>query len=127
MTFWLRDFISFGDSVRIKLPHIDWVTLNDVKNQYLWLENRQLLRRRFDSTDFEFNRLFDINKPLLDRGCFGSWTPGLHAAIQIGKDTKGVDVDGNGINVSDIAGDGAAQHPAELGSYLFSADGRGQL
>lgn len=33
----LRDFITYGDIVRIKLPHLD----SNKLNQYLWLENHQ--------------------------------------------------------------------------------------
>ena len=44
-TFVLRDFVATGDAVRIKLPHFNWQSLGDVKNQYLWLENHQLINR----------------------------------------------------------------------------------
>ena len=36
--FILRDFATWGDAVRIKLPH----TAQGVKNQYLWIENHQI-------------------------------------------------------------------------------------
>lgn len=68
--FILRDHYATGDAVRIKLPHINWQQSGDVKNQYLWLENRQLLSD------------FDVNK-----GC-DKWADGLYSYIQIGKDVK---------------------------------------
>ena len=41
--FILRDFVAYGDSIRIKLPYINWNQSGDVKNQYLWIENHQKL------------------------------------------------------------------------------------
>ena len=38
----LRDFASTGDVIRIKLPYLQSES-NEVKNQYLWLENHQML------------------------------------------------------------------------------------
>ena len=40
----LRDFVSHGDAIRIKLPHIP----KGVKNQYLWLENHQRVKGKLD-------------------------------------------------------------------------------
>ncbi len=37
-TFYLRDFITYGDAIRIKLPYLDQGALN----QYIWLENHQI-------------------------------------------------------------------------------------
>lgn len=40
--FILRDFAKYGDAIRIKLPHIKSIN-NDTRNQYIWIENHQLL------------------------------------------------------------------------------------
>lgn len=80
----LRDFVTIGDAVRIRLPHFN----NDVKtvdgagdltnydftgkkNQYLWIENHQLINE------------FDKNK---GTGICSQWVPGLYCYIQTGKD-----------------------------------------
>jgi hypothetical protein len=39
--YFLRDFVSTGDVIRIELPHPDSDS-SDVRNQYLWLENHQM-------------------------------------------------------------------------------------
>lgn len=36
LTFLLRDFVTYGDAVRVKLPYKDSITSS---NQYIWLEN----------------------------------------------------------------------------------------
>lgn len=41
--FILRDHAITGDAVRVKIPHLNWAALDDVKNQYIWLENRQFI------------------------------------------------------------------------------------
>lgn len=42
--FTLRDFTLYGDAVRIKLPHTGTEPDNtDAHNQYIWLENHQLI------------------------------------------------------------------------------------
>jgi len=79
-TFVLRDFVSSGDALRIKLPHIDWQKTGDVKNQYLWIENRQM-NTRFD----EFMEGECVNT---DDGRFPRGTPGIYAYIQVGKDRR---------------------------------------
>lgn len=60
----LRDFVTMGDAIKIKLPHLP----PDVKNQYIWLENHQ---RREGYIDH-------------DR----AMVPGVYAYIQVGKDTR---------------------------------------
>jgi hypothetical protein len=50
-TFILRDFYEAGDAIRIKLPFINWAADGDVKNQYLWIENRQKISE-FDVNQF---------------------------------------------------------------------------
>lgn len=37
-SFWLRDFVTYGDVIRIKLPYKD---SDDASNQYIWIENHQ--------------------------------------------------------------------------------------
>ena len=69
--FILRDFVSTGDAIQIKLPNIN----APIKNQYLWLENHQRVSR-FDKARFE------------DDGCQEPWSKGLYAYIQVGKDNK---------------------------------------
>lgn len=47
--FILRDFATVGDAIRIKLPHLQ----KDnplVRNQYLWIENHQILPQSYEST-----------------------------------------------------------------------------
>jgi hypothetical protein len=76
--FILRDFMTIGDLIRIKLPHIDNTGYNTVKNQYLWLENHQKISMH--------------EVPALNPTCATSWGKGLWSYIQVGKDrTKGVD------------------------------------
>ena len=41
--FVLRDFVTYGDAIRIQLPHIEFGKTGPEKNQYLWLENHLLL------------------------------------------------------------------------------------
>ena len=61
-TYILRDFISSGDVIKIKLPFVG----ADKQNQYLWLENHQLKTRN------------------LDHG--KKMSKGIYAYIQVGKD-----------------------------------------
>jgi hypothetical protein len=60
----LRDFVTYGDAIRIQLPHLP----GTVKNQYLWLENHQKLEGKIDHD--------------------GALPAGLYAFITAGKDTK---------------------------------------
>ncbi|MBA3649621.1 MAG: T9SS type A sorting domain-containing protein [Chitinophagales bacterium] len=76
----LRDFCKSGDAIRIKLPYIDYVGGSNtapgaIKNQYLWLENHQMISE-FDHENNE--------------GAFNStpWASGMYAYIQVGKDRK---------------------------------------
>ncbi|MEM0999170.1 MAG: hypothetical protein AAGN35_19095 [Bacteroidota bacterium] len=58
----LRDFISTGDAIKIKLPHLP----EGIQSQYLWLENHQMKPGNYDH-----------DKAVL---------PGLYAYITVGKD-----------------------------------------
>ena len=40
-TFYLRDFVTYGDAIRIKLPYKDSAAAS---NQYIWLVNHQMTR-----------------------------------------------------------------------------------
>lgn len=46
----LRDFVTFGDAVRIKLPHLRKHN-SQVRNQYLWIENHQIKEESIESTN----------------------------------------------------------------------------
>ena len=63
--FVLRDFIKYGDAIRIKLPYLQTMRPY-AKNQYLWIENHQLLPGSIEE---------DNNKP-----------KGIRFNIQIGND-----------------------------------------
>lgn len=106
--FVLRDFVTSGDALRIKLPHIDWQKNGDVKNQYLWIENRQM-DTRFD----EFISEACVNT---DGGKFPRGTPGIYAYIQVGKDQR----EGDRSIYSD-----AAEHPNGLASPFFPLSAEG--
>jgi M6 family metalloprotease-like protein len=60
----LRDFITSGDAIKIKLPHLP----NGIRNQYLWLENHQRVEGMVD------------HDKILPKG--------LYAYIQVGKDDR---------------------------------------
>lgn len=102
----LRDHAMTGDAIRIQLPHIDWGTLGDIKNQYLWLENHQHL------SEFDQNAVSCTD-----------WSTGIHAFIQVGKDITISNTQDDvypGYSSSDYS------KPNALGSYLFpmTAEGR---
>lgn len=110
-TYVLRDFAYTGDAVRIKLPYINWTTNGDVKNQYLWIENHQMISN-FDHYHFE--------------GAFQStpMTEGLMTYIQVGKDRK------LGTSTTDdifVDGYPSSKYPDPncLGSWLFPITAEG--
>lgn len=70
-TFLLRDFVTTGDAIRIKLPYKDQNGLN----QYIWLENHKVGIN--DKLDF----LIWSDNPCRPQG-----KPGIYAYYQIGKD-----------------------------------------
>jgi hypothetical protein len=119
-TFTLRDFVTTGDVIRIKLPHIDWINPGDLKNQYLWLENHQ----RFSCFDFSgyFNgnddpvcqeklRLKTLNE------CDEKWSKGIYAYIQVGKDKK----------VGSDIYSASASKPNGLANWLFPLTAEGNF
>ena len=74
-TFYLRDFVTYGDAIRIKLPYKDNTTSSD---QYIWLENHQLGRNgKLDGHGYHF---FPNNV------CIPLGNPGIYAFYQVGKD-----------------------------------------
>ncbi|MCR4858280.1 MAG: T9SS type A sorting domain-containing protein [Bacteroidales bacterium] len=72
-TFLLRDFVTYGDAVRIKLPYKDSVTSF---NQYIWLENHQV----------GSNDKLDFMQYSNEYGCRLQGAAGIYAYYQIGRD-----------------------------------------
>jgi len=72
-TFTLRDFVTYGDAIRIKLPYKD---SGNASNQYIWLENHQVGKNnKQDGFRYsETNTCRDVNKA------------GIYAYHQVGKD-----------------------------------------
>lgn len=104
--FWLRDFLTTGDVIRIRLPYTEKGG-PAAKNQYLWLENRRFLAT--ESWGLPGMPCSDT----LPAGKVGF--PGLYAYIQVGKDEK----TGPDIYTANPA------HPNGLGSWLFSLSAEG--
>lgn len=74
VSFLLRDFVTFGDVIRIQLPYKE---TTDASEQYIWLENHQIGRN--DALDF----FQYANESCIPRG-----TPGIYSYIQVGKDAR---------------------------------------
>ena len=72
-SFLLRDFVTYGDAVRIKLPYKD---SSSSSNQYIWLENHQVGMN--DKQDF---LQYSNTHPCRPQG-----TPGIYAYYQVGRD-----------------------------------------
>jgi hypothetical protein len=72
-TLYLRDFVTFGDAIRIKLPYVDYGALN----QYIWLENHQLHKN--NKEDYPAYWTAD---------CKDDGIPGVYAYYQVGKDNR---------------------------------------
>ena len=74
-SFYLRDFVTFGDAIRIQLPYKD---SPEASNQYIWLENHQIGRNnKLDFLQFS-------NIP--GRDCRPEGLPGIYAYYQVGRD-----------------------------------------
>ena len=71
-TFILRDFITTGDVIRIKLPYIS----PDAANQYIWIENHKMLPETFDF--LQYSNTHDHCRPQAEKG--------IYAYYQVGKD-----------------------------------------
>jgi len=72
-TFYLRDFITFGDVVKIKLPYKD----ADALDQYIWLENHQIHNN--GKEDYPAYWTYD---------CKDDGVPGIYAYYQVGKNIR---------------------------------------
>ena len=72
-TFLLRDFVTYGDVVRIKLPYKDSETSS---NQYIWLENHQV----GNNGKLDFLQYSNTNP------CRPTGSAGIYAYYQIGRD-----------------------------------------
>jgi hypothetical protein len=72
-TFYLRDFISSGDAIRIKLPYKD----DGALNQYIWLENHQINKNGKEEYPAYWNQ-----------DCRDKGTAGIYAYYQVGKDVR---------------------------------------
>lgn len=72
-SFILRDFVTYGDAVRIKLPYKD---SENSSNQYIWLENHQSGR----------NNKLDFLQYANESDCRPRNTAGVYAYYQIGRD-----------------------------------------
>ncbi len=74
-TYYLRDFVTYGDAIRIKLPYKD---NSASSNQYIWLENHQLGKN---------NKLDGLNYHFFPGvTCIPLGNPGIYSYIQVGKD-----------------------------------------
>jgi type IX secretion system substrate protein len=71
----LRDFVTTGDVVRIKLP---FIPTNEYQ-QYLWVENHQTAQ----NNGFEFDKFL-----YQDNTCMDEMQPGLYMYMQAGKNIK---------------------------------------
>jgi hypothetical protein len=109
-TFILRDHMTTGDAIRIKLPFIDWQKNGDIKNQYLWLENRRMT--------VHSDRYLEAECANNGNGRFPRGTPGIYAYIQVGKDQREGD---NGIYGSQ------PQQPNGLASPFFPLPAEGRF
>ncbi|MDO9153230.1 MAG: hypothetical protein Q7U47_05905 [Paludibacter sp.] len=72
-TFTLRDFVTYGDAIRIKLPYKD---SEFASNQYIWLENHQSGK----------NEKFDEPIYNLADTCRNVAKAGIYSYYQVGKD-----------------------------------------
>ena len=72
-SFLLRDFVTYGDAVRIKLPYKDG---SSSSNQYIWLENHQVgMNNKLDYLQYSNMYL-----------CRPQGLPGIYAYYQVGRD-----------------------------------------
>ena len=74
LTFYLRDFVTYGDAVRIRLPYKD---SSACSNQYIWLENHQV----------GYNNKLDFLQHSNTSSCRPQGAAGIYAYYQIGRDT----------------------------------------
>lgn len=73
VSFLLRDFVTYGDVVRIRLPYKD---AESSSNQYIWLENHKVgVNGKLDF--LQYSNEFD---------CRPTGVPGIYAYYQVGRD-----------------------------------------
>lgn len=78
--FLLRDFVSTGDAIRIRMPFLP----EDEYPQWMWLENHQTAARNGSPTDrFQYEEM----------ACVKPAVPGIYAQMQVDKEKK----EGDGI------------------------------
>lgn len=73
-SFYLRDFVTYGDVIRINLPYKD---SDMASNQYIWLENHQV----------GYNNKLDFMQYSNEYCCRPKGTPGIYAYYQISRDS----------------------------------------
>ncbi|MBR5665824.1 MAG: hypothetical protein IKX13_08770, partial [Bacteroidales bacterium] len=73
-TFRLRNFVTWGDAVRIRLPYTD---SSACSNQYIWLENHKVGQ----------NGKLDFLQHSNENTCRPKGASGIYAYYQIGRDT----------------------------------------
>jgi hypothetical protein len=73
VSFVLRDFVTYGDAIRIKLPYKD---SEDASNQYIWLENH----KSGENDKLDYLHYSD------NANCRPKGIPGIYAYYQIGRD-----------------------------------------
>ena len=71
-TFLLRDFVTYGDVVRIKLPYKD---SESASNQYIWLENHKV----------GYNNKWDFFQYSNEVDCRPQGKAGIYAYYQVGR------------------------------------------
>ncbi len=77
-TFVLRDFVTTGDVIRIKLPYKD----DGASNQYIWLENHQIgSNNKLDYLHYSLYSGFSVW-----HSCRPIGSAGIYSYIQVGKD-----------------------------------------
>ena len=74
--FILRDFVTSGDALRIRIPYLD----ADEFPQWIWLENHQGWKKNGSPTDrFHFEDIMP---------CVAGIVPSLHAYVQVDREEK---------------------------------------
>lgn len=73
VAFVLRDFVTYGDAIRIQLPYKD---TEKADNQYIWLENHQVGK----------NKKLDFLQYANTASCRPWGTSGIYAYYQVGRD-----------------------------------------
>lgn len=106
--FVIRDFVSTGDAIRIKLPGLS----DKVFQQWIWIENHQLKRKNNSVFDrFQYD----------DNECVAGPVPGIYMYLQVAKE------DSTGSNTFKGHGDYLRPIPADgCYDYLFEWEAQQQ-